>query len=63
MPSDQAVGARAGFWRRFFAMFIDLVIVVMPFEFLPAALFTPTSRSPVASAFSAAQSPTGGTAD
>jgi hypothetical protein len=43
MTSDQSVGVRAGFWRRFFAIFIDVIIVLLPFQVLVAVLFTATS--------------------
>jgi len=43
MPSDQSVGVRAGFWRRFFAVLIDFVIISVPFQLLVALLFVATS--------------------
>ena len=43
MTSDQPVGVRAGFWRRFCAIFIDVIIVLLPFQVLVGVLFTATS--------------------
>jgi uncharacterized RDD family membrane protein YckC len=43
MTFDHPVGVRAGFWRRFFAVIIDLIIVLLPFQLLVAVLFTATS--------------------
>ena len=35
--------ARAGFWRRFWAFFIDSIIVILPFGLLAAVLFAMTA--------------------
>jgi hypothetical protein len=40
---DQPADIRAGFWRRLFAILIDLVVVVVPFQILVAVLFAATS--------------------
>jgi uncharacterized RDD family membrane protein YckC len=43
MTSDQPVGARAGFWRRWLALFIDGIIISLPFQVVVAILFAATA--------------------
>jgi uncharacterized RDD family membrane protein YckC len=43
MPSDLSVGARAGFWRRLFAIVVDYIIISLPFQIVVAILFAHTS--------------------
>lgn len=43
MTPDQSIGVRAGFWRRCFAFFIDLIIILVPFQLIVAYLFVATS--------------------
>jgi uncharacterized RDD family membrane protein YckC len=40
-----AVGRRAGFWRRLLSLFIDLIVVFLPFQALAAILFALTAGS------------------
>jgi uncharacterized RDD family membrane protein YckC len=43
MTSDQPVGVRAGFWRRWLALWIDGIIISLPFQVVVAILFAATS--------------------
>jgi RDD family len=43
MPFDQPIGPRAGYWRRFLALLIDYIIVLLPFQLIAALLFVATS--------------------
>jgi uncharacterized RDD family membrane protein YckC len=43
MASDQPLGVRAGFWRRWFACLIDLITIWVPFQLIVPVLFVVTS--------------------
>jgi uncharacterized RDD family membrane protein YckC len=43
MTSDQTIGVRAGFWRRWLALLFDGIIISLPFQLAVAILFAATS--------------------